>query len=66
MLFELLRFAASGEKVNELPIPAIAYGLIALTIFVAITLVFYSFRDVANRHSDKAEQFARDNKEESH
>jgi hypothetical protein len=65
-MFDLLRFAATGEVVNELPIPAIAYGLISLAIFVAITLVFFSFRDVANRHSEKAEQYARDNEEKSH
>jgi hypothetical protein len=65
-MFDLLRFAASGEVVNELPIPPIAYGLIALAVFVAVTLVFFSFRDVANRHSEKAEQYARDNEEKSH
>jgi hypothetical protein len=39
---------------NDLPIPAIAYGVIALVGFIALGLITWSYRDVANRHSHKA------------
>lgn len=54
------------EVVNQLPLPPVVFGVIAMTVFVAVTLVFYSFRDVANRHSQKAEQFAREHEGDSH
>jgi uncharacterized membrane protein len=38
---------------NELPIPAIAFGVIALVGFIALGLITWSYRDVANRHSHK-------------
>ena len=39
---------------TELPIPALAFGAIALGIFIALGLVTWSYRDVANRHSHKS------------
>jgi hypothetical protein len=41
---------------NELPIPAVAYGIIALVSFVALALITWSYRDVANRHSHKTSE----------
>lgn len=61
-----LFLAAEKEIVNQLPVPPIVFGLVALTIFVVVALVFWSFRDVANRHSEKAEQYAREHGESSH
>lgn len=66
MLIALTIFAASGEPEILLPIPPIFYGLIALAVFVASSFVVWSFRDVANRHSEKAEQFARENEDKAH
>lgn len=43
----------ASEVVNELPMPALFYGLIFLVGFTALGLVTYSYRDVANRHSQK-------------
>lgn len=52
--------------VNELPIPAIMYGVIVFTIFLVCAIVLFSFRDVANRHSAKAEAYAREHGSDSH
>lgn len=38
---------------NELPMPPIAYGIIAMVGFIALGLITWSYRDVANRHSHK-------------
>lgn len=58
--------AEESHHVNELPLPPIVFGLIALAIFVSVAIVFWSFRDVANRHTEKAERYARENKGSSH
>jgi hypothetical protein len=50
----------ASEVVNELPFPAWIIGVIGLVLFTALALVTFSFRDVANRHSEKAEQYARE------
>lgn len=39
---------------NELPIPAIMYGVIAMAAFIVLALVVFSYRDVANRHDHKS------------
>lgn len=43
----------AAEVVNELPVPAIVYGLGFLVAFIALALVTYSYRNVANRHRAK-------------
>ncbi|BDI23147.1 hypothetical protein [Herbiconiux sp. L3-i23] len=45
----VLAAAESGH--TELPMPAYVFGVIALVIFAALALVTWSYRDVANRHS---------------
>jgi len=42
----------------ELPLPIWAYPLVAFVLFLALALVLWSFRDVANRHSAKANAYA--------
>ena len=66
MSLALSVLATEAEVVNELPLPPIVFGLIALTVFVSVALVFWSFRDVANRHADKAEQYAREHEGSDH
>lgn len=66
MLHALSLLAAEAEHENALPIPAFFFGVIALVVFVVVALVFWSFRDVANRHSDKAEEYAREHEGSSH
>ena len=54
------QFLADGEHshvVNELPIPAEVIGLIFFVGFVAFAIVTFNFRDVASRHSEKAEKY---------
>ena len=48
---ELLILAAGGDI--ELPLPAWGYGVIAGVVFLALGLVTYSYRNVANRHAHK-------------
>jgi heme/copper-type cytochrome/quinol oxidase subunit 2 len=38
---------------SELPIPALAFGAIAMGVFALLAFVVFSYRDVANRHDHK-------------
>ena len=42
--------AAEGEQLRELPIPPVAFGLVALAAFGALLVATFAFRSVANRH----------------
>ena len=44
---------AAGEAKIALFFPAWVFPLIAVTVFAALGFVVWSFRDVANRHSQK-------------
>ncbi len=52
--------------VNELWFPAFLFGVIMFAIFVALAAITFSFRDVANRHSEKAEAYAREHGNSQH
>lgn len=41
-----------------LPLPLFAYPMVAAVLFLALGVVLWSFRDVANRHSGKAAAYA--------
>jgi heme/copper-type cytochrome/quinol oxidase subunit 2 len=45
--------AAAEETHTALPMEPIGFGAIAAVVFVALGIVMWSYRDVANRHSDK-------------
>lgn len=47
--------SASGEIVNELPFPAEFFGIAFLVGFLALGVVTYSYRNVANRHRHKTQ-----------
>ncbi|GLI28881.1 hypothetical protein ARHIZOSPH14_31230 [Agromyces rhizosphaerae] len=49
---------AETEFARELPMDPIWYGVIALVVFAALGFVTWSYRDVANRHREKAEAYA--------
>lgn len=55
----MLSLLASGEDViifyQELPMPALTYGIIAMVGFTALALITWSYRHVANRHSHKVD-----------
>ena len=44
---------AAAEESHELPMSPYGYAGIAVAVFVALGVVVWSYRDVANRHSDK-------------
>lgn len=54
-----------AHVVNELPFPAVLVGVIVMAIFVVFGIVTFSFRDVANRHAEKAEAYAREHGEDA-
>ncbi len=51
--------AEGGHVAVELPLPMYAYPAISLVLFIALAGVLWSYRDVANRHSAKAEAYAK-------
>jgi hypothetical protein len=46
--------AEHEEELAPLILPPVAFAGIAAGIFIVLAFVTWSFRDVANRHSDKA------------
>ncbi len=46
------------EAQHALILPNWVFPLIAAIVFIFLFIVCYSFRDVANRHSDKTDQAA--------
>ncbi|QEO15950.1 hypothetical protein FLP10_17135 [Agromyces intestinalis] len=56
----LVTAVLASESVNarELPVEPFVYGLVAFVIFLALAIVTYSYRDVANRHRAKAAAYA--------
>ena len=50
----LSELAAHEEELAPLIMPPLAFAGIAAGIFIVLAFVSWSFRDVANRHSDKA------------
>ena len=43
---------------RDLPVEPWVYGLVALILFAVLAFITASYRDVANRHRDKAEAYA--------
>ncbi len=41
---------------NELPMPAILYGVIAMAGFLVLALITWSYRDVSNRNYRRGER----------
>lgn len=54
----MLRLLTEGPTVHhtELPMPAIMYGVVAMVVFIALAVVVFSYRDVANRHDHKVSE----------
>ena len=51
----MLSILASEAVIHhpELPIPAFMFGAIAMTVFLALAGITWSYRNVANRHDHK-------------
>lgn len=55
-----------AHELNPIWFPAPVFGLIMLVLLATFLLITLSYRDVANRHSEKAERFAKENEETPH
>ena len=53
MLVNSYAVTVASEVVNELPVPAWMFGVGTLVAFLALALVTFSYRNVANRHANK-------------
>lgn len=53
MSFATILIAESEHVVNELPMPSVMFGALALVIFMFLGFITFTYRDVANRHSHK-------------
>lgn len=51
--------AEEAEHHGNVALETFWYGAVALVVFGALALVTLSYRNVANRHSHKAEAYAR-------
>ncbi|MFC4225326.1 hypothetical protein [Lysinibacter cavernae] len=60
MSFLSLLAAEGAHEVTELAMPTFMFGGVALVVFAALGVVTWTYRDVANRHHDKAEAYARE------
>lgn len=59
-LATILAFAAEeSEHHGNVAFETVGYGITAIVIFAALALVTLSYRNVANRHSHKAEAYAK-------
>ncbi|MEZ3160826.1 hypothetical protein AB1K54_09815 [Microbacterium sp. BWT-B31] len=51
--------AEESEHHGNVAFETVGFGITALLVFTALALVSVSYRNVANRHSHKAEAYAR-------
>ncbi|WP_347975588.1 hypothetical protein [Microbacterium sp. ProA8] len=51
--------AEESEQHGNVALETVGYGIVAVVVFAALALVTLSYRNVANRHSHKAEAYAR-------
>ena len=47
---------AMAESTVSYPFPAFVFGVIAMSIFIGLAIVTWSYRDVANRHDQKSDK----------
>ena len=60
ILASLIAFAAEeSEHSGNVMLETIAFPIIAISVFGLLALVTVSYRNVANRHSHKAEAYAK-------
>ncbi|WP_309128561.1 hypothetical protein [Microbacterium sp.] len=58
--------AAEAEHHGNVAAETVIYGIIAAVVFAALGLVTLSYRNVANRHSAKAEAWAEKHGRDGH
>jgi large-conductance mechanosensitive channel len=54
----LLAVAEEAESHGNIALETIGFPIIALVVFFALAMVALSYRNVANRHANKAEAYA--------
>jgi heme/copper-type cytochrome/quinol oxidase subunit 2 len=54
----LLALAAEEAEHGNVALETVIFGIIAIVVFAALALVTLSYRNVANRHSHKADAYA--------
>ncbi|WP_116193241.1 hypothetical protein ACEYYH_11070 [Microbacterium trichothecenolyticum] len=56
----IIAFAAEeSEHHGNVALETVGYGITAIVVFAALAIVTLSYRNVANRHSHKAEAYAK-------
>ncbi|MFH8249989.1 hypothetical protein ACH3VR_06450 [Microbacterium sp. B2969] len=55
----LIAFAAEESGHGNVALETVGFGITAFVVFLALAFVTLSYRNVANRHSRKAEAYAR-------
>lgn len=58
--------AAAGGHEGNVQLQTVIFGFVALCVFGTLALITFSYRDVANRHSAKADAYARNQIEGGH
>lgn len=53
---DVITTLASEEALKPLWAPGWVFGVVPLVIFFVLGFVVYTYRDVANRHSNKSDQ----------
>jgi hypothetical protein len=46
--------SAAEEAGVQLPFPSFVFGIIAISTFILLGVITFSYRDVANRHDHKS------------
>lgn len=48
------RILAEGAEHITYPFPTVVFGIIAISVFILLGVITWSYRDVANRHDHKS------------
>ena len=51
--------AEEAEHHGNVALETVWYGIVAIVVFAALAIVTLSYRNVANRHADKSEAYAK-------
>ncbi|MEN9608533.1 MAG: hypothetical protein RLZZ06_464 [Actinomycetota bacterium] len=49
-----MQYIAEAKEAFVEPFPSFVYGIIAISLFLVLGFVTWSYRDVANRHEHKS------------
>jgi heme/copper-type cytochrome/quinol oxidase subunit 2 len=53
-MHHFIHLAEDAAAASDFPVPTWVMGAIAMTIFILLGVVTWSYRDVANRHDHKS------------